>query len=161
MNPKWYKIPIDSEIIKKWKSYNNTQSINLNNKDKDIQESTQDSNTRSNDDINLPEDGTDTVTVNEQSINSNNADLLESAQDSNSRSIDKSGMVQDSELPKINNLNTETNTNLDGKENGNIQPEDSNKTDAITVNDQNINANNKDTDIQHSNETLIDEYETV
>ena len=70
-------------------------------------------------------------------------------------------MVQSNELPKNNNLNTETNTNLDGKENDNILPGDSNKTYTITANDQNINVNNKDTDIQNSNETFIDEYETV
>ena len=50
-------------------------------------------------------------------------------------------MVQDSELPKNNNLNTETNTHFD----------------TISVNDQKIN----DTDIQNNNETLIDEYETL
>ena len=31
----------------------------------------------------------------------------------------------------------------------------------ITANDQNINDNNKDTDIQNSNEALIDESEMV
>ena len=31
----------------------------------------------------------------------------------------------------------------------------------ITANDQNTHANNKDKDIQNSNETLIDQYETV
>ena len=36
-----------------------------------------------------------------------------STQDSNTKSIDESGMVQESELPKNNNLNTETNTHLD------------------------------------------------
>ena len=70
-------------------------------------------------------------------------------------------MVQDSELPKNDNLNTKTNTNLDGKKNENKLPEDSNKTDMITANDRNINDNNKDTYIQNSNETSIDEYETV
>ena len=70
-------------------------------------------------------------------------------------------MVQDSELPKYHNLSTETNTNLDGKENDNILQADSNKTDTITANDQNINANNEDTYIKNSNETQIDEYETV
>ena len=61
-------------------------------------------------------------------------------------------MVQDSELPEKINLNIETNTYFDDKEN---------KTDANTANDQNINDNNKDTDIQNSNEILIDEYQTV
>ena len=58
-------------------------------------------------------------------------------------------------------MNYRNKYNLDGKENENILPEDSNKTDTITANDQNINANNKDTDIQNSNERLIDEYETI
>ena len=53
-------------------------------------------------------------------------------------------MVQDSELPKNNNLNTETNTNFDT---------------ISATNDQNTNDNNKN--IQNSNETLIDEYETA
>ena len=46
---------------------------------------------------------------NTQSINTNNndTDIQGSAQDSNKRSIDEFGMVQDSELPKNNNLNTE------------------------------------------------------
>ena len=70
-------------------------------------------------------------------------------------------MVQDTEFPKNTNLNTETNTHFDNKENEHIQPEDSNKTDTITANDQNINDYNKDTDIQNNNEILIDEYETV
>ena len=63
----------------------------------------------------------------------------------NTRSIDESEMVQNSELPKYNNLNTETNTHFD----------------TISANDQNINDDNKDTDIQNSNETIIDEFETV
>ena len=50
-------------------------------------------------------------------VNNNDTDIKESAQDSNTRLIDKSGMVQDSELPKNNNLNTKTNTNSDDKEN--------------------------------------------
>ena len=83
--------------------------------------------------------------------NNNNIDIQESAQDSNTRSIDVPIMVQDSELPKNNNLNTEINTHCDDKENKNTLPEDSNKTDTITANDQNINDNNKDTDIQNSN----------
>ena len=70
-------------------------------------------------------------------------------------------MVQDTELPENANLNIETNTHFDNKENELIPPEDINKTDTITSNDQNINDNKKDTDIQNSNEILIDEYETV
>ena len=54
--------------------------------------------------------------------------------------------VQDSELPKDTNLNTEINTQFDDKVNENILPE----ADTITANNQNINDNNKDKDIQNS-----------
>ena len=54
--------------------------------------------------------------------------------------------VQDSELPKDTNLNTEINTQFDDKVNENILPE----ADTITSNNQNINDNNKDKDIQNS-----------
>ena len=63
-----------------------------------------------------------------------------------------------------NNLNTQTDSNLDDIENESILPEDSNRTYTATANKQSINAN-KDTDIQrsvqNSNTRLINEYEMV
>ena len=108
----------------------NDQNINDNNKEGDTEK--------------LPPEDNNIHSIN---VNYNDTDIQGSAQDSNTRSNDLSGMVRDSELPKNNNLNTETNTHFD----------------TISANDQNINDNNKegDTDIQNSNETLIDEYETA
>ena len=66
---------------------------------------------------------------------------------------------------KNNNLNMHTNTNLDDNENKNILPKDSNKTETVITNDQNINSIHNDTDIQRSiqksNTKLINEYEMV
>ena len=88
----------------------------------------------------IPADSTkiDTTTVNEQSINANKKDteIQESAQDTkNTKLIDEYEMIQDSEFPKNNNLNAQTNTNLDDKENENILPKDSNSTVTVTAND--------------------------
>ena len=102
MNLTWYNIPIKTQmtnynqktiefqILKKTKSQNQKRTLNANINYTDIQEATQDSNTRL---------------------------------------INESRMVQDSELPKNNNRNTENDTNLDSKENENILPEDSDKPD--------------------------------
>ena len=71
---------------------NNTQSIDANNKDSDIQESAQASSQYK-------------IKRWNKFTRSNDTDIQESSQDSNARSINESGMVQDSELPKSNNLN--------------------------------------------------------
>ena len=53
--------------------------------------------------------------------NNNDTDIQGFAQDSNKRSMDEFDMVQDSELPENNNLNTGTKTYFDDKENKMIQ----------------------------------------